>query len=134
MRRRAAVYVRYLVFQIPGMFMAGVVLALLVQWTELTPPLGWVLFGLWVLKDVAMFPVTRIAYELPHNPHGPEALLGETGVAQDALDGPGAGWILVRGELWRARVRPGASPVAKGERVRVVETDGTILVIEDARA
>lgn len=127
------IYARYLVFQLPGMFVAAVVLMMLVRWGQLTVPLAWGLFGLWVLKDALMFPVTRLAYETPHRPHGPEALLGEQAVAQDALafEGTGgAGWVLVRGELWRACAREGSAAVAKGERVRVVEARGNLLVVE----
>lgn len=126
-------YARYAIFQLPGMFFAGIVLTLLVQWGQLTATLAWVLFALWVLKDLLMFPVTKIAYETPHRPHGPEALLGEEAVAQDAItyEGNGeAGWILVRGELWRALARQGTSPVAQGDRVRIVETRERVLVVE----
>ena len=127
------IYARYLVFQLPGMFFAGLVLTVLVRWEQITPPLAWVLFGLWVLKDVVMFPVTRVAYEAPHRPHGPEGLLGEEAVAQDSLAEQGSGrtgWILVRGELWRAQTREGTAPVAKGDRVRVVDAHERVLVVE----
>lgn len=126
-------YARYAIFQLPGMFFAGIVLTLLVQWGQLTPTLAWVLFALWVLKDLLMFPVTKIAYETPHRPHGPDALLGEEAVAQDAItcEGSGeAGWVLVRGELWRALAREGTTPVAQGDRVRIVETRERVLVVE----
>ena len=125
-------YARYALFQIPGMFFAGIVLAVLVAWGHITTPLAWGLFGLWVLKDVLMFPVTKIAYETPHRPHGPEALLGEEAVAQDGIAAEGSGetgWVLVRGELWRAYARSGARPVTKGDRVRIVEASGHVLVV-----
>ena len=85
------IYARYLVFQLPGMFFAGLVLSLLVRWEQISMPLGWVLFGLWLLKDAVMFPVTRVAFETPQRPHGPEALLGEEAVAQYGLAEQGSG-------------------------------------------
>jgi len=127
------IYARYFLFQLPGMFFAGVVLYALVSLEQLAPPLAGVLFGLWVLKDLLMFPVTRIAYETPHRPHGPEALLGEEAVAQDGISAEGAGepgWVLVRGELWRASARQGTEAVARGDRVRIVEASGHVLIVE----
>jgi len=126
-------YARYLLFQLPGMFFAGIVLVLLFERGHLTAPLAWGLFGLWVLKDALMFPVTKIAYETPHRPHGPEALLGEVAIAQGPITSWGAGdsgWILVRGELWRAHSREGTASVAQGDRVRVVEAREHVLVVE----
>jgi membrane-bound ClpP family serine protease len=106
---------------------------LLFEWGHLTAPLAWGLLGLWVLKDALMFPVTKVAYETPHRPHGPEALLGEVAVAQGPITSWGAGdsgWVLVRGELWRAHSREGTAAVAQGDRVRVVEARGHVLVVE----
>ncbi len=126
-------YARYLLFQIPGVFFAGIVLGLFVHWGHLTTPLAWALFGLWLLKDLLMFPVTRIAYETPHRPHGPEALLGEEAIAQGVIaaqDAGEIGWVLVRGELWRALAREGATPLARGDRVRIVEARNRVLVVE----
>jgi len=126
-------YARYALFQLPGIFFAGLALTMIVQWGHLTPPLAWGLFGLWVLKDLLMFPVTKIAYETPHHPHGPEALLGEEAIAQDGIAAETSGetgWVLVRGELWRACARNGTRPVTKGDRVRIVETSGHVLIVE----
>lgn len=124
-------YWRYLLFQIPGMFVTGVVLLLLVEWTQLTPGLAWGLFGLWVVKDLALFPVTKIAYETPHMPHGPEALLGAEAIAQDDIEPEATGWVLVRGELWRACRRESEETISKGERLLVVETRERVLVVSE---
>ena len=54
-------------------------------------------------------------------------------IAQDAIAVQGSGqtgWILVRGELWRAQAREGSAPVAKGDRVRIVDTHERVLVVE----
>ena len=56
---------------------------------------------------------------------GGDALLGETAVAQTALDP--IGQVLVRGELWQARATGGAQ---RGDRLRIVSRDGLLLQVE----
>ena len=123
---------RYLVLQIPGAFVAAVVLSLLVRWGQISETLGWVLFGLWLLKDAAMFPVTRIAFESGSGRHGTEALLGASGVAQQELAPGETGYVRVGPELWRARLE-GDHPVSQGAAVRVTAVnDLTLLVVAAA--
>ncbi len=55
---------------------------------------------------------------------GPEALLG--GPAEAVSDLAPDGLVRVRGELWLAEARP---PVAKGQRVQVVEIAGAKLTV-----
>lgn len=56
---------------------------------------------------------------------GPQALVGETGVAQQPL--APIGQILVHGELWQAESR---SPVGPGDPVRVCAVRGLTLLVE----
>jgi membrane-bound serine protease (ClpP class) len=56
---------------------------------------------------------------------GPEALVGATGVAQQALEPKGQ--ILVHGEIWLAE---SAAPVAAGQPVRVRAVEGLTLLVE----
>jgi membrane-bound serine protease (ClpP class) len=56
---------------------------------------------------------------------GPQALLGATGVAQQAL--APFGQILVHGELWQAE---SSMPVSPGDPVRVCEVRGLTLLVE----
>ena len=58
---------------------------------------------------------------------GREALLGAEG---DAVAWQGAdGRVLIRGEIWRARA---ARPLQPGTRVKVIDRDGLVLVVEAA--
>lgn len=52
-------------------------------------------------------------------------MVGLTGLAKDDLDPEG--WVLVKGEYWRARAEGG--PVRKGDPVRVVGQDGPRLTV-----
>jgi membrane-bound serine protease (ClpP class) len=58
---------------------------------------------------------------------GKEALLGAEG---EALDWRGEdGRVRIKGEIWRARA---AKPLPPGTRVKVVDRDGLVLVVESA--
>lgn len=65
--------------------------------------------------------------------HGPligaEAIKRREGVVDD-WDGK-EGWVIVDGERWRAR---SDRTLKKGERVKVVEIDGLVLIVRQARA
>lgn len=58
---------------------------------------------------------------------GADAMLGWLAVAQTVLDPEGK--VLVRGELWTARLTSQTSYVAAGERVKVLRADGRILEV-----
>jgi membrane-bound serine protease (ClpP class) len=58
---------------------------------------------------------------------GKEGLLGTEGETV-AWDG-GEGRVLVNGEIWRARAQ---RPLEKGDRIRVIDREGLVLVVEPA--
>ncbi len=125
---------RYTAFQVPGWIIAIVGGWLLHRWVGI--PL-WVASGVlvvWVIKDYALYPVLRSAYELDHK-RPIDRLVGEHGTASDGLSP--SGYIRVRGELWRARSeqvdveRQNAVVIGivQGDRVEVIGVDGTLLVV-----
>ncbi len=65
--------------------------------------------------------------------HGPmigaEAIRRREGVV-DEWNGD-EGWVIVEGERWRARAD---KPLSPGDKVRVVEVDGLVLVVKQAKA
>ena len=58
-------------------------------------------------------------------------LPADEGIAVADFDAGGLGRIVVRGEMWRARVRSEVRP-SRGDRLRVVDRDGLILIVENA--
>lgn len=124
----AATFGRYLLFQLPGTVVAALLLATLVRWEQLSLTLGLILFGIWVIGEIAMFPVLRIAYEPDDARGGGTGLEGARGIARGAL--APAGWVQIGAERWRAVVADGAAPVAAGTTVRVLEVQGLTLVVE----
>jgi len=65
--------------------------------------------------------------------HGPmigaDAVRGREGVV-DGWDGK-EGWVIIEGERWRAR---SDRPLEPGDRVRVVDVDGLVVVVKKAKA
>jgi len=62
---------------------------------------------------------------------GKEGLVGVRGEARDPLTPETIGYVLVRGELWRARSR---SPVSPGASIRVLQVNGLTLDVEPLSA
>jgi len=120
---------RYLLFQIPGWALMAVLAELAVLWLDVPPRWAWGAFGLWLLKDAAMFPLLRKAYRRDGKSHGH---VGERGIADGAIDPEG--WVRIGPERWRARLAPGAGPIAAGAPVQVVAMDGLELRVAAAPA
>ena len=118
---------RYLLFQLPGFLVAGLVLAGLVRFFELPLVGAAALFGLWVAKDLALYPFMKVAYEPRRKPDGAEALVGCRGVTQDAVDPEG--YVRIGHELWRARLAEEEPPIGKGASVRVVQVHDLSVVV-----
>lgn len=118
--------------QIPGLFIAGVTLFVLVRWTSLSEPVAWGLFGLWVLKDVALYPIVRVGYDDHAGSGGVDGMLGATGVTQEALALGASGTVHIGPERWSARLASGADPLPAGARVRVVAVQDLTLLVEAA--
>jgi membrane-bound serine protease (ClpP class) len=115
------VFGRYVLLQVPGWLLAGIILYALEQRFDLPP---WTVIGVMavlVIKDFVLYPFLRRSYETQVK-SGVEALVGLAGVARERLDP--AGYVELRGELWLAEALPEARPIAQGERVRVVSADG----------
>ena len=62
---------------------------------------------------------------------GVEGMVGLEGRAREALDAGAAGYVDVRGEMWRAS---SGNPVAAGDPVRVVAVNGLTLLVEPSSA
>lgn len=122
---------RYLLFQLPGWIAAVAVLGFCVVrgWVSLGMAFG--LFALWILKDLAFYPLVRKAYD-PRDIDVQKKLIGLEGVAIEPLNP--TGYVRVRGELWKARVESkegqGRASLESGAAIRVLDVDGMTLVVE----
>lgn len=123
----ARVLARYLIFQMPGWFLVSLVLYALVRWWDLSVRVALLLLALWLIKDVALYPLLRRSYAGSHRDPG-EHLVGALGTARDRLDPEG--YVRVGAELWRAEVSREHAPVDSGAKVRVRSVRGLTLEVE----
>ena len=124
--RAPRIFWEYLLLQLPDVFLAGVVLWLLLRWGILSWSWAVGLFGLWVVKDLAMFFCLRNAFGPTRT--GIEALVGVQGVARERLSP--RGHVLLQGELWWAETVQPEQVVAPGTPIVVRATRGLTLLVE----
>ncbi len=128
-RKPLSAFKKYLLFQLPGVGLAIVVLAGLTQIWELPVAAAILLFALWVAKDLALFPFLKVAYEPSGTSvSGPDSVLGNTGIAQQDLDPEG--YVKIGSELWRACAAKKTVVIANGAPVRVVRMRNLTVVVE----
>ena len=125
------VVAKYALLEIPSLALLIVILLLIRGWIGMPGWLFWGIVVLWVVKDVAMFPLVRKTYD-PGAPHPAGNLLGARGVARERL--APKGYIEVRGELWLAQLPPGEAPVEPGQPVRVRDRRGLVLLVQAEEA
>ena len=117
---------RYFLVQIPGYF----VMALLLWWAVNADWLGlniavWIM-ALWVLKDIALYPLCRIAFETGPAT-GAQSLVGQEGRVIRSLAPHGQ--VKLNGEYWQARTRDNRT-IEAGEPVHIVDSDQRVLIVE----
>jgi membrane-bound serine protease (ClpP class) len=120
---------RYVLFQLPGTALVGVLM--LAFWEETALP-GWagvLFFVAWIAKDAMLYPMLKRAYE-PGEPSDARRLVGSRGVARDELNPRGQ--VQVRGEIWRAQAIEGAEPIPSGTDVVVRGADRFTLLVDRA--
>jgi membrane protein implicated in regulation of membrane protease activity len=121
------VILRYALLQLPSQ--ALVVLALMVirRWVDLPSWFFWTCVACWVLKDVILFPFVWRAYDWDRTPDA-HSMVGLQGTAVEPL--APAGYVRVRGELWRAEAVGDGHPIQAGEAVAVRGNRGLTLLVE----
>ena len=119
--------IKYLLLQIPGWVLAAMGLWLLRQWIGLSLWAAVGLFLVWVIKDLALYPFVRRAYE-GKSRTGDERLIGAEGIVEEQL--APSGYVRVGAELWRAEAMRVDEPIPRGSRVRVHAVRGLTLLIE----
>lgn len=117
---------RYVLLQLPALIILIVLLLLAKRWVDLPTWFIWGLTGLWIAKDVALFPLTWHAYD-PDRAKTESPMVGTQGIAEERLNP--SGYIRVGGELWMAEVAGGDKPIERGQRVRVHGIRGLTLLV-----
>ena len=122
---------KYILLQIPGTLVVLILLLLAREWFSLPAWAFWTFLLIWVAKDVALFPMVWKAYDA--SPEGiPDHMEGVHGLVRDRLDPNG--YIMVRGELWRAELEIGLEPLEPGSEVVVICRQGLTLLVRPESA
>ena len=118
------ILLRYTLLQLPAIGLLLAVLLALRHWFGL----GWgwfaLIFGIWLVKDLVLYPLVWQAYDPSPRTHG-NTLVGHSGKVVRELAPEGL--VEIHGELWRARLGAGQKSLGEGERVRVVAMEGLLL-------
>ncbi len=119
---------KYILVQVPESILFTLLIAGLHYFDKISPTTAFVCIALWLVKDLALYPLLRPAYE-PGPAHGTDALVGATGVVTRAIEPEGH--VRVGAELWRARgLGEPSEPIDVGCRIVVEAVDGfTLLVV-----
>ena len=79
-----------------------------------------------VAKDIVLYPFLRSSYDTRAKT-GVDQLVGQTAIVQHDLHPEG--FVLNRGELWRARLEDSATTKLSGSVVRVKSGKGLTLIV-----
>jgi membrane protein implicated in regulation of membrane protease activity len=123
------ILLRYALLQLPSQALVVLALVVVRRWVDLPPWFFWTCIACWMLKDVILFPFVWRAYDWDHaaNAH---SMVGLRGTAVEQL--APAGYVRVRGELWRAETVGDRPPIQAGEAIAVHGSRGlTLLVAAD---
>ncbi len=119
--------VRYTLFQIPDLVLLGLGVAAAVRWWDLPVLAAYGLVAVWIVKDILMYPVLRVAYEAGGS-SGVDGIHGALGVVTQPL--VPSGYVRLGSELWKAELVCGSGTVSVGSAIRVVELRGLTLIVE----
>ena len=122
---KSRIFLRYLLYQLPGWALWSVVFLILQQFFVFPLWLVPVALAVWVVKDLILFSYTWMAYGAGHGAKRP--LPGFSGVVVKSLSPEG--YIRIEGELWRAETADHASSIPPGETVTVEEIRGFTLFV-----
>ena len=123
------IYLRYVLLNIPELAAVVLILIIIEHWAVLPVWLFWGIIGLWIVKDVLLFPFVWRAYDWNRSePSG--SMIGAKGIARQRL--APAGYLWIHGELWRAERLGAGPPIEAGQMVRVEKMEGlTVFVVPD---
>jgi membrane-bound ClpP family serine protease len=117
---------RYGLFQIPALLIFTLLYLLINQFYPIPVYLFLLFLSIWILKDIILYPFTWKAYDIKRNSIE-QAFVGETGIVIKNLNPEGH--IRIRGEIWKAQIRPGSRQIKKGSKVTVNSVEGLKLIV-----
>jgi membrane protein implicated in regulation of membrane protease activity len=126
-RNAVKTLLRYTLFQIPGVVLVGGLLVFAVEREWLGGQFALLSLAIWLLKDVALYPLLRGSYEPGGIAGDAMRWRGRRGEAREELNP--VGYVIVSGELWRAEAIESDVPIRAGEWISVEEVAGPMLKV-----
>jgi membrane protein implicated in regulation of membrane protease activity len=117
-----------LLLEIPGWFVASLVLYYAHHTWGLSIGLAWLFLAVWIGKDFALYPALRGALADGDSVMSSDLLIGAVGVVTRSRGRES--YVRIGAELWRAEPVHGAPSLDMGSGVRVREIRGLTLVVE----
>jgi membrane protein implicated in regulation of membrane protease activity len=125
-------FVKYLLLEVPGWLLAGLVALALHQWLDLSATLVGTLLAIWIAKDLVLYPWLKDAFAGDAASEA-DKLVGAIGVVETPLDPVGI--VRLGAELWRAEASPRERAIPSGRHIRVNAVRGlTLVVVETAES
>jgi len=118
------VVLRYAALQTPGWMLAALVLFWIKVLIEIPTWVLWLVGTAWVVKDIALFPLTWRAYA-DEGRKGIRDPVGHVGICSDRLAPWGS--VRVQGETWGATSEDKRVQIEAGTTVRITGRDGLVL-------
>jgi membrane protein implicated in regulation of membrane protease activity len=125
-RWSSKILLRYFLLQLPGIFFIAALIILLYVINAVSFQVIWIVLAVWVIKDIALYPLVWKSYDLSPNA-GKYQMIGQRGVALEAINP--AGYILVKGESWSARLKNKKSVIREDDPVYVCDVQGLTLIV-----
>jgi membrane protein implicated in regulation of membrane protease activity len=125
------IYLRYILLNIPELAAVILILTIIQHWVVLPRWLFWSIIGFWIVKDALLFPFVWRAYDWERSGRS-RSMIGERGIAKERLSP--AGYVQVRGELWRAVKIDDGRVIEIGQSVKIVKMDGLTLFVEPVKS
>lgn len=115
---------RYSLYQVPGVIVVAVAAWGLWSRFDVSPGLAWGALLVWIIKDIALYPMLKTAYDTADTAD-PARLIGREALVTRSLDPDG--FVRLGGETWRARTDSSLGVIGPGRRVRIEAVDGLTL-------
>ena len=131
-RKRAAskgALIRYTLIQVPGILFLGAGLYILLDWGWISRSTAAWVMGLWLAKDVALYPFYRPALQGSREASRALSLDGAIGLTHSEIAETGI--VVVRGEYWRARTD--GQPIPPHTEIEVISQNRRILLVRPHR-
>jgi membrane-bound serine protease (ClpP class) len=119
--------IKYILLQIPDLILLIIVLIIFNKVINISTRLMLIIIAIWIAKDIALFPKVWKAFD-SNNPSPMEQFIGMHGIVMDNLNP--AGYVEVKGELWKAEIRDPRFPLKKGDKIKVSDVRGMTLIVE----